>query len=120
VAAACLLLAVASGGCGSPLTPAQKGAIGKIQDLGGKINFEGGGYNVDLSGVLIEDADLAYLKDVPGLREVDLRGTRISDDGLKHLHGIETMTIVKIERTTVSPQGAEQLQQALPDLDVRY
>ncbi len=117
--AACLLLAVATSGCGSPLTPQQKEAIGKIQSLGGKINLEGGGYNVDLAGVSIEDDDLVHLKHMPALREVDLRGTLITDKGLEHLHGIETLTIIRIERTTVSREGADRLQKAMPDLSIR-
>jgi hypothetical protein len=112
------ILALLTAGCGMGMTPQHQAALSRVQQLGGKINSEGGGYKLVLSGTQIEDADLEGLKNIANLTEIDLRGTRITDAGLPHLQAITTLKFVRIERTNITPAGAEQLEKARPDLDV--
>lgn len=112
------LLAAATVGCGSPLTPEQKEAFAKVQRLGGKVNREGSGLTVDLSGTLVEDGDLACLKVMPDLVEVDLRRTKITDKGLEHLSGIKTLQNLKIQRTAITTEASDRLKEGIPELKV--
>jgi hypothetical protein len=115
-----LIALILVAGCGSPLSAEQKQAMARIQSLGGKINTEGGGYNVTFSGSSIENDDLAILAKIPALRELDLRGTRITDEGLVHLRKLESMTILRLERTTVTKEGIDKLTKSLPNLVVMH
>ncbi|MGD9720020.1 MAG: hypothetical protein AB7O59_02255 [Pirellulales bacterium] len=105
-------------GCGLGITPEHQAALAKVQQLGGKINSEGGGYKLVLTGTQVEDADLEGLQHVANLTEIDLRGTRITDAGLPHLQAISTLKFVRIERTNITREGADRLEKSRPDLDV--
>jgi hypothetical protein len=115
---ACLLVVAAISGCGTGVTPQQKAAMTKIQDLGGKINFEGGGYKVDLTGTQIQNKDLEHLKEFANLQELDLRGTQITDAGLAHLEVLTSLQFVRLERTATTREGVKRLKAARPNLDV--
>jgi hypothetical protein len=117
---ACLVVVAAVGGCGTPVTPEQKAAIDLVQDLGGKVNFERGGYLIDLRGTQVEDKDLESLKDFEGLRELNLTGTRITDKALPYLQASETLKIARLQRTLITPAGVKKLRKAKPDLQVDY
>jgi hypothetical protein len=115
---ACLWAALLVSGCGSPTSPEQQAALGKIQALGGKVSYEHGGYKVDLVGSQVADADLEHLTHVQGLRELDLRGTRVTDAGLKHLQAVATLEVLNLQRTAVTNEGVAQLKGAKPALYV--
>ena len=97
-----------------------KGGHGTISELGGRVNFKRGGYEVDLTKTPVEDKDLAHLKQIPNLKNVDLQGTRITDAGLAHLGGIETLELVYLQRTIITPEGLEQFKKSLPKAEVNY
>jgi len=54
--AACLIVLGALSGCGgSKISPEQKAAMSRIQDLGGRVNIaSGGGYEIDLTGTAVD------------------------------------------------------------------
>ena len=117
---ACLVVVAAIGGCGAPISPEQKAAMDLVQDLGGEVNYEHGGYEIDLTGTQVEDKHLDALKNFEGLRELDLRGTRITDKALPYMQVSETLQIVRLQRTLVTPEGAKNLAKSKPGLQVGY
>jgi len=120
MAAACLIALGAAGGCGAKMSPEQRAVMGKIQDLGGKVNFNHGGYNVDLTKTPVEDRDLADLKAFSNLKVLRLQGTQITDAGLVHLQSIASLESINLERTVATRAGVESLRKALPKADVKF
>jgi len=116
--AVCVMVLLVSQGCGSGPSPEQKAAMTRIAELGGKLNFKRGGYEVDLTKTPVEDADLAHLKAIPNLKNVDLQGTRITDEGARKLSSIGTLEIVYLQRTLVTPEVAAELRKALPKAEI--
>jgi len=116
----CTTLALAGcSGAGSG-SDEQKQAIMKLQDVGGRVNFKRGGYEVDLTNTGVADADLAPLSKIANLKNIDLQGTQVSDDGLVHLQSITSLEYVFLQRTQVSAEGAANLQKTLPKAEVRH
>jgi hypothetical protein len=109
-------------GCGgTKVSPEQRAAMSKLQDIGGRVNIaSGGGYKVDLTKTAVEDRDLEHLHHIANLKSVDLQGTRITDEGLEHLKAIATLKSLSLERTTVTRAGVEDLRKSLPEVDVRF
>jgi hypothetical protein len=105
-------------GCGGGVPPEQKAAMARIAELGGRVNFKRGGYEVDLTQTPVENNDLAQLKQIPNLKNVDLQGTRVGDEGIEHLRSIDTLELVYLQRTGVTPEGAESLRKSLPKAEV--
>lgn len=120
MAAAYLVAVAAVSGCGANVSPEQKAALAKIQDLGGSVTFKNGGYKVDLTNTPVEDKDLESLKHIANLKRVDLQGTRIGDDGLQHLSSITSLEIIVLQRTVATRNGIEKLKKALPKTDVQF
>ena len=116
---AILVATAAAAGCGAPLSPEHKAAAIKIQDLGGKINYEDGGYRVDLAGTEIGNRDLEHLKHISNLKELDVRGTRITDDAVEYLTALGSLRYIRIERSGMTLEGVQKLKKARPNLDVR-
>ena len=119
LSAACLIVLGSLAGCGAKISPEQKAAMVKIQDLGGRVNYLNGGYKVDLTKTPFEDRDLESLKHIARLKNIDLQGTQITDEGLEHLLSIETLEYISVQRTGVTHEGADKLKKALPKADVR-
>lgn len=105
-------------GCGSPVSPEEREAISKLQELGARINIRGGGYEVDLSDTSAGDRDLVHLQKVTNLKSLDLRRTRITDEGLAHLKPIQSLDFVALTGTSVTIEGVANLKKALPNTDV--
>lgn len=117
----CLLAIASVGGCGGAIvSPEQKEAMTKIADLGGRINFKRGGYEIDLTKTPVENKDLVHLTKIPNLKTLDLQGTRITDEGIEHLRSIETLEYVYLQRTIVTPEGAANLKKAIPKAEVNH
>jgi hypothetical protein len=113
------LLAIgSSGGCGGTVSEEQKEAIAKIQDLGGRVNYKRGGYEVDLTKSSAENQDLAQLTKIPNLKTLALDSTRIDDEGLQHLYPISTLEYVTLRATAVTREGVANLKKALPNVVV--
>ncbi|MBI3837253.1 MAG: hypothetical protein HY288_04870 [Planctomycetia bacterium] len=116
----CLLALGAFGGCGGMPSAEQKEAMAKIQDLGGRVNFKRGGYEVDLNKSAVENKDLAQLAKIPNLKTVDLDSTRVGDEGLHHLEAISSLEFVSVRRTAVTREGIANLKKALPNAEVNH
>jgi hypothetical protein len=116
-ALACGLLCLVAG-CGDSASPEQTAAIARLQQLGARINFKRGGYEVDLKESAISNGDLVHLQKISNLRTVQLVRTRISDDGLEYLKPIKTLEHVDLTGPLVSRQALAELKQALPDATV--
>src|SRR5262249_10566274 len=119
VLATCLLLAAAVAGCGAGMAPELKAALVRVQDLGGKVNFEKGGYTVNLANSQVEDGDLGFLTDIPKLKRLNLQGTQITDAALDSLLNLKTLEIIMLQRTRVTSAGVDKLKAALPEADIR-
>jgi len=62
---------------------------------------------------------LVHLNGLTKLLVLDLRGTQVTDAGLAHLKGLTNLSKLDISFTQVSDAGVQELQQALPSLDIR-
>ncbi len=64
---------------------------------------------VDLTGVVVVDADLARLRELVTLKWVFLSGPWITDASLGHLKGFSELKGLGLERTKVTTAGLKQL-----------
>lgn len=85
----------------------------RIRDLGGKINLNNGGYEIDFRNTAVEDKDLVHLRQIPHLRNVNLQGTRVTDAGLDHLQSIETIEFLYLQRTMTTRVKVEELKKKM-------
>jgi hypothetical protein len=118
LALAFLLSIGASGGCGGSVSQEQKEVIARIQDLGGRVNYKRGGYEVDLSKSSVENQDLPQLTKIPNLKTLSLDGTRIDDQGLQHLYAISSLEYITLRTPAVTRKGIADLKKALPNVIV--
>jgi len=72
---------------------------------------------LDLRGMPIADAELAYLRGARLMR-LDLADTPITDAGLAHLEGIEGLCYVKVSGTSVTATGAQALARKMRGVQV--
>jgi hypothetical protein len=105
-------------GCGGGVSEEQSKAIVRIQELGGHVNYQRGGYEVVLSGTGVENADLALLKHIPNLKHLDLRSTGVTDEALPHLQALGSLQDLQLARTGVTVDGIATLRKALPQTEV--
>ncbi len=73
---------------------------------------------LDLRGMPIADAELAYLRGARLMR-LDLADTPITDAGLAHLEGIEGLCYVEVSGTSVTGSGARALARRMRGVQVR-
>jgi hypothetical protein len=66
----------------------------------------------------IDDASLAYLKDLRALKSLNLESTKVSDAGLIHLKGLTKLTKLNLQQTKVTAQGVQELKKALPKIEI--
>jgi hypothetical protein len=74
---------------------------------------------LQLSGTRVNNAGLAHLKGLTGLRVLWLYDTQVSDAGLVHLRGLTGLRVLNLRSTLVSTGGVDALQQALPQCEFR-
>jgi hypothetical protein len=58
---------------------------------------------------IINDASLAYVKDLPRLRDLDLRGSVVTDEGLQHLRGLNDLEKLDLSFTPITDKGLGRL-----------
>lgn len=115
----CLAVIGVLAGCGAGVSPEQKEAMMHLQGLGGKINLNGNGYAVDLSGTPAEDDDLVYLQKIANVNSLNIQGARITDAGLEHLYQIKTLRQIYLNGSGVTREGRAKLAEKLgPDIDL--
>ena len=74
---------------------------------------------LQLSGTRVNNAGLAHIKGLTGLRVLWLYDTQVSDAGLVHLRGLTGLRVLNLRSTLVSTGGVDALQQALPQCEFR-
>ncbi len=74
---------------------------------------------LQLSGTRVNNAGLAHIKGLTGLRVLWLYDTQVSDTGLVHLQGLTGLRVLNLRSTLVSVGGVDALQQALPQCEFR-
>jgi hypothetical protein len=82
------------------------------------VDYFGNVVVADFRGTQVGDADLAHLEGLTGLRVLSLRDTRVGDAGLAHLKGLTGLQNLDLFRTGVGYAGVEELQQALPKVEI--
>jgi predicted Zn finger-like uncharacterized protein len=73
---------------------------------------------ISFRGGRVTDADLAHLKDFPRMARLDLSNTGITDQGLAHLKACKNLQQLLLSGTRVTEQGVQDLQRAIPQLQV--
>ena len=79
----------------------------------------GNAVGVDFSEVSDTDAELVHLKGLTKLEVLWLNNTHITDAGLVHLKGLTKLEGLGLDHTQVTDEAMENLQQALPNCDIR-
>ncbi len=74
---------------------------------------------LQLSGTRVNNAGLAHIRGLTGLRVLWLYDTQVSDAGLIHLRGLAGLRVLNLRSTLVSVGGVDALQQALPQCEFR-
>jgi hypothetical protein len=74
---------------------------------------------LQLSSTRVNNAGLAHIKGLTGLRVLWLYDTQVSDAGLMHLYGLTGLRVLNLRSTLVSTAGVDALQQALPQCEFR-
>jgi hypothetical protein len=92
----------------------QAKAIARVEELGGKVEFDEKNsgktvVRVRLNDAKVQDKDLECLRAFTTLQRLDLHRTAISDEGLKHLKGLTSLKRLYLTGTNVSDKGLDQL-----------
>ena len=72
-----------------------------------------------LNETQVSDAGLVNLKKLSNLRYVNLRLTQVTDAGLVNLAGLTKLELLDVHSTKVTYQGVWELQQVLPNVEIR-
>lgn len=85
-----------------------------IARLGGTFELAPGGpatavVKVDLHGTAVTDADLAFLRALPGLTSLDLRLTKVTDRALIYVAPLRDLRFLNLFRTGLTDAGLEKL-----------
>ena len=75
----------------------------------------------DVFIVLPDDAVLVHVGELRRLKKLGFCvGTEVTDAGLVHLRRLTQLQELNLDDTKVTDQGATELQQALPNCNIRY
>jgi hypothetical protein len=66
----------------------------------------------------VTDTGLKHLAGLQQLQSLDLQSTWVTDAGLKHLAGLKRLRTLLLQRTQVTAAAQDDLQKALPKLDI--
>lgn len=113
------LFSLVLAGCGAAASPEHTKAVAKFQNLGGRVNIRDGGFEIDLKGTLVEDDDLAELKNIDNLKAVDLRRTRITKAAFDYLRPIQTLEVVLLsENSEITEEDIDAFDAELQNVEV--
>jgi hypothetical protein len=70
-------------------------------------------------GGKMTDAGLAHLEGLKNLLELNLKATHVTDAGLKYFKGLTNLRTLYLEGTKVTDKGVNQLQKALPEVEIQ-
>jgi internalin A len=71
-----------------------------------------------VSGPDVGDEGLTHFRGLTSLKRLMLSGTRVTDAGLVHLNGLNGLSFLNLSRTQVTDGGVNELQRALPSLNI--
>jgi hypothetical protein len=74
---------------------------------------------LQLSSTRVNNAGLAHLRRLTGLRVLWLYDTQVSDAGLVHLQGLSGLRVLNLRSTLVTRAGVDALQEILPQCEFR-
>ena len=102
-----------------------------IDCFGSVVHVEFSVFSHDMTGVELEgfgaslrsyrrrfDEALAHVGRLRRLQELGLSTSEVTDAGLKHLMGLTALKKLDLENTNVTDAGAQELQKALPKLEI--
>lgn len=72
-----------------------------------------------LSITPVTDAGLVHLRGLNQLRDLVLSDTQVTDNGLFQLQGLKKLKYLSLEHSHVTDKGCQELQKALPNLEIR-
>jgi hypothetical protein len=75
--------------------------------------------DLSLNNTQVTDAGLVHLKGLTKLQRLNLDETQVTDAGLGHLKGLTQLDCLFLGNTHVTDNGVKDLQQALPNCDIR-
>lgn len=98
----------------SAYADAQGLSVVAIKKLGGTVERDGGRPGSPVVAVRVanpdfSDADLAVVKNFPGLTRLDLAGTKVGNKGLKVVKGLPELRHVDLAKTRVTDTGLAEL-----------
>ena len=73
---------------------------------------------VELDGMPVTDASLVELGGKSLLVELSLKHTQVTDAGLDHLTGLTKLELLWLEESSVTDAGVQNLQRALPNVQI--
>jgi hypothetical protein len=73
---------------------------------------------LNLAVTQVDDAGLLHLKGLTQLQELNLAMTEVGDAGLAHLKGLTHLQVLTLILTPISSAGVQELQQALPKVQI--
>ena len=73
---------------------------------------------ISLGATQITDAGLVHLRGLNQLQSLDLRGTQVTDAGLVHIQGMTQLHNLDLSLTQVTDAGVQELQRALPKVEI--
>ncbi|QDU41224.1 Internalin-A precursor [Maioricimonas rarisocia] len=86
--------------------------VADLTKLGSRVIWDEGEQirGIAVFGPEITDRHMAWLRQLPGLRELDLTRSPISDAGLFHISKLHDLETLMLGRTDISDDGFEQLE----------
>jgi hypothetical protein len=75
-------------------------------------------FELVLNATDVTDAGMIHVAKIPHLYSLWLEGTQITDAGLVPLRGMKDLSELHLKGTSVTDAGVEELQKALPVLDI--
>ena len=119
-----LAAAGCGGGGGDSKLPSDQQALGEeIKTLGGvyfidKKAPDQGMFSVDVSGTKADDAFVAKLEKLPGLKYLKLNATPVTNAAVASIKKMKDLVSLEIGNTTITAEGLAPLQTALPNLAI--
>jgi len=121
------LVALTTAGCGgdTSLPSEQQGLGEEIKALGGlyfidKKTPEQGIYSINLKGTKADDAMVAKLEQVKGLKYLDLNGASVTNNAAAALKKLKSLERLDIANTKITAEGLESIRGGLPNVEITW
>ena len=120
-----VLSAAGCGGGDSQVPSDQQALAEEIKTLGGiyfidKKAPDQGMFSIDLSGTKADDAFVAKLSNLPGLKHLKLNAAPVTSAAVASIKKMKTLETLDIGNTKITAEGAESIRTASPNLVVGW